>query len=155
MADTLLLNDACRSWSLSMLEASLANIYGQTHEHTADVAHRAARTMVECERRTSDKAKGEVRVNGGLVKHLLELQSLASPCYTDSKYLPDGPVPCTCPGMFNCPRRGCSERCIHLRRPDGRRLLARMPRKHRMAGKGISLHSVRTLTGDVVSVRQK
>ena len=155
MADTLLLNDACRSWSLSMLEASLANIYGQTHEHTADVAHRAARTMAECERRTSDKAKGEVRVNRGLVGHLLRRQTLTSRCYTDSRNLPDGPVPCTCSGMFNCPQRECSERCIHLRRPDGRRLLARMPRKHRMAGKGISLHSVRTLTGDVVSVRQK
>ena len=61
--------------------------------------------MAECERRTSDKAKGEVRVNGGLVGHLLGLQALASRCYTDSKYLPGGPVPCTCPGMFNCPRR--------------------------------------------------
>ncbi len=62
----------------------------------------------ECERRTSDKAKGEVRVNRGLVGQLLELQPLPPPTDIQTAIAclrPDGPVPCTCSGVLERARR--------------------------------------------------
>ena len=99
-----------------------------------------------CDRRTSDNTKVEVRLNEGSktipppLIYGLDIHSNTVRCLAPA------------PGRSNAVGGGCivvARRDIQLQRPDGGRLVARVPSKHRMAGKGISALCARTLTGDM------